>query len=51
MQFGQVLGADGSPIAHLIITRLLESGLEARAIFGRERIVRGAKVRFEGQRR
>ena len=47
MQFGQVLGEDGhTVVAHLIITQVLETGVLARPLASRGKIVRGARVVF-----
>jgi len=47
MQFGQVLGADGAPVARVVIVQILETGIVASAVENRESIKAGARVRFE----
>ena len=47
MQLGQVLGAKGEPVARLVIVQLLEKGAVASVVEGGDRIVPGARVRFE----
>jgi hypothetical protein len=47
MQFGQVLGDDGRPVARLVITQVLEGGVLARPVSSGEKIVRGARVVFD----
>jgi len=48
-QMGRVLGPDGATVARIVVTQLLPGGLVASAVDGRERIERGATVRFDGQ--
>jgi carbohydrate-binding DOMON domain-containing protein len=47
MQIGSVLGADGATVARVVIAKVLPDGLVVSAVEGREKIVRGAPVRFE----
>ena len=48
MQFGKVLGADGTVVARVVIVQVLEGGAVANAVDNRDRIVSGARVRFDG---
>ncbi len=48
-QMGRVLGPDGATVARIVVTQVLPGGLVASAVDGRERIERGATVRFDGQ--
>ena len=48
MQLGRVLGPTGVPVARLVVIQVFENGLVASAVEGRERIERGAAVRFDG---
>jgi len=43
---GEVLGPDGTPVARLVVVRVLEGGLVCNALAGGEAIQRGAAVRF-----
>ncbi len=47
MQLGRVLGLDGSTVARIVVVQVLERGLVASAVDGRERIERGATVLFD----
>ncbi len=48
LRIGRVLGPDGTPVAKVVIGRVLEGGITASVVEGREKIVRGAVVRFDG---
>jgi hypothetical protein len=47
MRIGRVLGPDGAPVARIVVTRVLEAGAIADVLDGREKIQRGARVRFD----
>ena len=47
MQLGQVLGPTGEPVARLVIVQLLEKGAVASIVEGGDKIVPGARIRFE----
>ena len=47
MQFGRVVGKDGSTIARVVIVQVLETGLVVSAVENGEKITRGARVRFD----
>ena len=47
MQFGRVVGKDGSTIARVVIVQILETGLVVSAVENGEKITRGARVRFD----
>jgi len=49
MQIGRVLGADGGTVARVVLLQVHEKGAVATAVDGKERIARGAAVRFDGQ--
>jgi len=49
MMIGFVLGADGAPVARVVIVRVLDGGVVADVVDGADRIVRGAAVRFESR--
>jgi hypothetical protein len=49
LQFGRVLAPDGSTVAHLVVVQILEAGLLTSIVDGREKIVRGARVVFDGR--
>jgi len=48
MQIGQVVNADGATVARIVVLQVHEKGAVATAIDGKERIARGAAVRFDG---
>ena len=48
MQFGKVLGPDGTVVARVVIVQVLEGGAVATAVDNRAQIVSGARVRFDG---
>jgi hypothetical protein len=50
MMIGRVLDADGAVVAHVVVVRVLEGGIVASVVDGRDRIKRGAAVRFEAAR-
>jgi hypothetical protein len=50
LQIGDVLGPDGTPVARVVVARVVEGGVAASVIEGRERIAAGAPVRFETPR-
>ncbi|HEU0053543.1 MAG TPA: glucodextranase DOMON-like domain-containing protein, partial [Longimicrobium sp.] len=47
MQFGEVLGADGAPIAKIVVVQVVEGGIIARPVENAEKIHPGARVRFK----
>jgi len=47
LRLGRVLGPDGSTVARLVVIQVVEGGVLARAAEGSDRIVRGARVRFD----
>jgi len=47
LRIGRVLGPDGTPVAKIVVGRVLEGGITASVVEGREKIVRGAVVRFD----
>jgi hypothetical protein len=47
LQLGSVLAPDGSTAARIVVIQLLDAGLVARVVEGKERVVRGARVVFE----
>ncbi|MBK9516606.1 MAG: hypothetical protein IPO09_04470 [Anaeromyxobacter sp.] len=47
MQFGRVLDAQGATVARVMILRVLDQGVLASAIAGKERIARGATLLFD----
>ncbi|HSB21213.1 MAG TPA: glucodextranase DOMON-like domain-containing protein [Anaeromyxobacteraceae bacterium] len=47
MQLGRVLGPDGATVARIVVVQVLDKGLVASAVDGREKIERGARVEFE----
>jgi carbohydrate-binding DOMON domain-containing protein len=46
MQIGKVLGADGSPVAKVIVTQVIEGGVVGRAVEGGDQIHPGMSVEF-----
>lgn len=46
MQFGEVLGADGSAVARVVVVQVVDGGVVVNAVENRERVTSGAKVRF-----
>jgi hypothetical protein len=48
MAIGQVLGADGAVVARVVVMQTVKGGVVATVLDHRERIVRGASVRFPG---
>lgn len=48
-QLGRILGQDGATVGHVVIERVLENGVVARIVSGRENVRWGARVRFDGQ--
>jgi hypothetical protein len=47
LRIGRVLDAEGKPVAQLVVGRVLENGISASIVEGREHVVRGATVRFD----
>jgi len=47
MQLGRVVGPSGATVARLVVIQVFENGLVASAVEGRDRIERGATVRFD----
>jgi hypothetical protein len=47
MQFGRVLGPDGTTVARVVVVQVLEGGLVVSAVENAEKIVKGARVRFD----
>ena len=47
MQFGHVLGGDGQPVARVVVVQVVAGGAVVTAVENGDRIVRGAKVRFD----
>ena len=47
MQFGRVIGADGEPVARVVVVQVLDGGAVVSAVENADKIVRGARVRFE----
>jgi hypothetical protein len=47
MQFGRVLGPDGTTVARVVVVQVLEGGLVVTAVENAEKIVKGARVRFD----
>ena len=47
MQFGRVLDKDGEPVARVVVVQVVEGGVVVRAVENGDKIVRGARVRFE----
>ena len=50
MQFGEVLGADGNPVARVVVVQVVEGGVVVSAVEGAEKIKSGARVRFSPSR-
>jgi hypothetical protein len=46
-QVGRVLGRDGATVGHVVVDRVLENGVVARIVSGRENVRWGARVRFD----
>jgi hypothetical protein len=46
-QAGRVLGRDGATVARVVVDKLLENGVVARVVAGRENVTWGARVRFD----
>ncbi len=49
LQFGRVLGPDGATVARVVLTQLVEGGAVANAVDNRDKVLPGAKVRFDAQ--
>jgi hypothetical protein len=49
MAIGQVLGPDGAVMARVVVMQTIKSGVVASALDHKDRIVRGARVRFPSQ--
>lgn len=49
MRLGRVLGPGGETVARLVVIHVVDGGLVARVVEGRERVERGAKVSFEAE--
>ncbi|MFO0583451.1 MAG: glucodextranase DOMON-like domain-containing protein [Anaeromyxobacter sp.] len=47
LRIGHVLGPDGATVARVVVGRVVEGGITASVVEGRDRIVRGAAVRFD----
>ncbi|MFT3916619.1 MAG: glucodextranase DOMON-like domain-containing protein [Anaeromyxobacteraceae bacterium] len=47
LRIGRVLGPDGATVARVVVGRVVEGGITASVVEGRDRIVRGAAVRFD----
>ncbi len=47
LQIGSVLGPDGAVVARVVVVKVLPDGVVVNAVEGREKVVRGAPVRFE----
>jgi hypothetical protein len=47
MRLGRVLGPDGATVARVVVIQVVEGGAVVRAVEGGDRIVRGARVRFD----
>ncbi len=47
LRLGRVMGPDGATVARLVVVQVVEGGAVARAVEGGDRIVRGARVRFD----
>ena len=50
MQFGEVLGPDGNPVARVVVVQVIEGGVVVSAVEGAEKIKSGARVRFSPSR-
>ena len=50
MQFGEVLGPDGNPVARVVVVQVIDGGVVASAVVGGEKIKSGARVRFSPSR-
>jgi len=48
MQIGRVVGPDGATVARVVVVQVLEGGLVANAVEGRENVRPGAAVLFDG---
>lgn len=48
LQLGRVVAPDGATVARIVVIQLVDGGLVARAVEGKERVERGARVVFEG---
>jgi hypothetical protein len=46
MQIGKVIGPEGTPVAKVIVTQVLEGGVVGRAIEGGDQIRPGMAVEF-----
>lgn len=46
MQFGEVLGPDGSAVARVVVVQVVDGGVVVNAVENRERVTAGARVRF-----
>ncbi len=49
LQIGRVVDRDGATVGRVVVERLLENGVVARVVSGRDNIRWGARVRFEAQ--
>jgi C-terminal binding-module, SLH-like, of glucodextranase len=49
LQLGRVIDRDGATVALVVIDRVLENGVVARIVSGRENVRWGARVRFDAQ--
>jgi hypothetical protein len=50
MQFGEVLGADGSAVARVVVVQVVEGGVVVSAVENADKIAPGARVRFSPSR-
>lgn len=48
-QLGRVLGRDGATVGHVVIEQVLENGVQARVVSGRDNVRWGARVRFDAK--